>query len=968
MKRGIALFAESLRSQNRCARRIVMLLPGAFCALGILAAPLFGQYYYEKNKVQTQDYDFKTVQTAHFRIYFYPGGEELASYTARIAEEYYKSISLDLGIQQEAIVPIILYNSPNAFTETNVEQDIIEEAVGGFSEMFKNRVVVPFDGSYARFKKVLWHEITHIFQFELFYQSRIANILSLASEYQIPQWVSEGMAEYASGGVELGNEIFMRDLVINNRLLPIDQLSDIEGYLSYREGEAIFRYIEDHYGRKKVFEFVHELKNRHDVSDAFSATFGESSKKFSEEFEGYLRKKYWPQIIRQDNFKQIGKLLTDHVADGSVYNTSPAISPSGTKIAFISDRNEYSDIYVISAVDGKVLKHLISGERSGGFESVHPYRGGISWSPDESSVVLASKANGRDCLVIVAYPSGRILKRLFLKVDAIYSPAFAPDGNRIVFVGLKDGYSDLFVYNLRTGELSRKTADIYEDRDPSFSAGGDSILFVSDRPDGDTWQPGNYAVFVATDSAAPVRLTPRADYLAYPAFMPGDSEIAFVTSDSSYDLYVYSLAGQRVVQRTDFLGGVYYPTFSKDGDRLVLAYYDNLGWDIGCIKDPLKSLPLRAETLLTAEKDTETYRETGLDASRIKPYSFNLTPDYAIGQASYAAGLGLNSVTGTLDVAMSDELGNHNFYLTTDLVGDVLNSDFSLSWWYLPHRIDYGVGISQQFNYYYFYSPDSVLRLRDLGISGMVSYPFDMFTRLEFAPSIIARQAQLYTYDAFNDSFAAGPYAWYRILQPDVAFVFDNSYWSTMTAPERGTRFRAEAYGTVLSDWQYASALLDYRNYIKLGRRYVWANRLVGIASFGRDAEQFSMGGEWVRGYQYYEFSDSTASKMAVFSSELRFPFVDHLKLAFPLPIDLTDLRGVAFFDAGLAKGSRPVIYRNGELRDLKAGIGAGFRFQISYFEIKLDWGWPLSALSADSTGAERKRSGTWDFSLGTDF
>lgn len=981
MKCRIALLAESQCWQNGRFLSIARLVSGVFCvfcAFCVVANPVFGQYYYEKNKVETQNYNYRTIQTAHFRIYFYQGGEELASYTAKIAEEYYKSISTDLDVQQEALVPIILYNSPNAFTETNVEQDIIDEATGGFSEQFKNRVVVPFDGSYARFKKVLWHEITHIFQFELF-NSRMASILG--SEFQMPQWVAEGMAEYASGGVELGNEIFMRDLVINNRLMTIDRLTEVEGYISYREGEAIFRYIEDHYGRKKVFEFVHALKNRHDVNEAFSATFGESTAKFSAEFEAYLRDKYWPQITRQGSFKQVGKLLTDHVADGSVYNTSPAISPSGTKIAFISDRNEYDDVYVISAVDGKVLKHLISGERSGGFESVHPYRAGISWSPDESSIVLASKANGRDCLTIVAYPSGKVRKRIFPNVDAVYSPVFSPDGTRILFTGLKDCYSDLFVYDLKSGQLSRKTADIYEDRDPSFSASGDSILFVSDRPDGDTWQPGNYAVFIATDSAAPVRLTPRTDYVAYPAFMPGDTEIAFVTSDSSYDMYVYSLAAKRVVRRTDFLGGVYYPTFSRDGRRLVLAYYDNYGWDIACIKDPLTSLPLRTETLLTAERDTETYRETGLDESRVKPYSPKLSADYAIGGASYTVGEGLASAEGSIDVSFSDELGNNNLYLTTDVVGDVLNSDFSLYWLDLRHRLQDGVGISQQFDYGYYDTLGSIYRQRDLGISGLFSYPFDKFTRLEFDPSIFARQFQLFPVNVPGDSYDTGPYAWYRILQPDVAFVFDNSYWGTMTAPERGTRFRAEAYGSVLSGLEdasapglfparqdYASVLVDYRNYIKLGRRYVWANRLLGIASFGPEHEHFTLGGEWVRGYEYYEFADNPASRMAVFSSELRFPFVDRLKLAFPLPIDLTDLRGVAFFDAGMAKDGQPVIYDHGQLRDLKAGIGAGFRFQISYFEIKLDWGWPLSSLSVDTTGNERQRAGTWYFSLGYDF
>jgi outer membrane protein OmpA-like peptidoglycan-associated protein len=1089
-----------------------------------LVASAPAQYYYEKNKVQTRDYNFKTIATSHFRIYYYDGGEDIAAYTARLAEQFYELISGDLGIQQADLTPIIVYNSPNEFAETNVLTDIIEEGIGGFSELFKNRVVIPFDGSYARFKKVLWHEITHIFEFELFYQPRLANILSLASEYQIPQWVYEGFAEYASGGVELGDEIFMRDLVINNRLLSVDALSDVYGYLSYREGEAIFRYVEDRYGRKKVFELMHELKSRRNVPDAFKETFGESSKRFSEEFEDYLRAKYWPQITRKGTFAQIGRLLTNHIADGSVYNTAPAISPSGTKIAFISDRNEYSDIYVISAVDGKVLKHLVSGERSAGFESVHPYRGGISWSPDETSVVLAGKANGRDCLTIVAYPSGKVLQRLSPDVSGIYSPVFAPDGGSIAFVGLKDGFSDIFVCDLRSGELMRKTADIYEDRDPSFSAGGDTMLFVSDRPDDTVWQPGSYAVFLRTDSAAPTRLTPRAGYLAYPSFLPGGNKIAFVTSDSSYDLCVYELnpgqaenpasvkparsetlitlksvlfssgettlrpeaypmlreavdllktnldilvevrghsdsvgsdehnlrlstsraravmdflvgaggidprrltprgygssapiasnvaedgralnrrvdfvvsKGQRagdgtseslpverelparqsgtVIRRTDFLGGVYYPSFSRDGDRLVLAYYNNLGWDIASIKDPLQTLPERTESLLVAAADTTTYHSVGLDPSRVKRYGFSLTPDYAVGMASYATGAGLS---GTLDLALSDALGNHRFYLSTNLIGDILNSDFSLSYWYLRSRIDYGVGLFQQFsNLYYFgtdfFYPDSVLALRDLGVSGLAAYPLNKYARFEFSPTVAAREGALYVHDPENHQYPRDrPSQWYPLFQLDGAYVFDNSYWGAMTAPERGTRFRAEAYGTVFSPWKYATGYVDFRNYLKLAKRYIWANRVVGIASFGPDAEQFSLGGEWVRGYDYGEFADAPSTRMALLSSELRFPFVDRLKIAFPLPLDITDVRGVAFFDAGLATDRWPQIVKNGRWQDLKMGVGAGMRFQISYFLLKLDWGWPLSVLSIPDpvSGKERTRTGIWQFSLGTDF
>ena len=956
------------------------LSPFAFIFTAIVwlltASPVSGQYYYEKNKVQTRDYDFRTIETAHFVIHFYTGGEVLADYSARIAEEFYQKLNGDLSVGEESRIPIIIYNSPNEFAETNVMTDIIEEGVGGFSELFKNRVVVPFDGSYVRFKKVLWHEITHIFEFELFYKPRLASILSLVPDFQIPLWVAEGFSEFASGNVEIENEVFMRDLVTNNRLLSVDQLNDYYGYLAYREGEALFRYVEEQYGRKKVFEFLHELKNQRNVDDAFKKTFGLSTKKFSEEFEADLRKKYWPQIVKDGNFGKVGKLLTDHVADGSIYNTSPAISPSGSMVAFVSDRNEYTDVYVISALDGKVIAHPVSGERSGGFESVHPYRGGISWAPDETAIVLASKAAGRDCIAIVEIPSGRIRKRLFFDVEGIYSPRFSPDGRQIAFVGLHDDMSDVYLYDLKQGEITWRTADIYEDRDPGFSATGDTIFFVSDRADSGTWQPGSYAVFSGSAHTAITRVTPRAGYIAYPTVLPEGHDLAFVTSDSSYDLCIYSLDSNRITRRTNFLGGVYYPSFSKDGDRLIFAYYRNLGWDIAYVKNPEASIPPATESTLVAGDDTSHYEKAEPEKSRIKPYGFNLTADYAIGQASYSSDPNAG-LAGHLDLALSDVLGNHRFYLTTDLLGDIQNSDFSLDYWYLPMRLDIGTGIAQNFDYGFAVLDSLVYTRRNLSFAGLAAYPFDKYSRVEFGPSFVESQYNWYHYDSALGTYVGRPDGssdstpWRPLVMLDGAYVFDNTYWGVMTAPERGIRARLEAYTSLLSNQQFATVYTDARAYLKLGRRYVWANRLFGLASFGRDAEQYYIDGTDVRGYWYGEFADQPGTKAVTISSELRTPFIDRLKFGFPLPIEFTDIRGVLFADAGVTWDKRrPWLYdtERNRLQDLKVGIGGGMRFQISYFLLKLDYGWPLSALSLQSSGEERKREGSWYFSLGLDF
>ncbi|MBM3315238.1 biopolymer transporter Tol, partial [candidate division WOR-3 bacterium] len=112
--------------------------------LGLAAAAATAQFgYFGKNKVQTRDYNWQSYQTEHFTVLFYAGGEALAEFAAKAAEGYYARTARDLDVELEARVPLILYLSPSQFTETNVITDVIEEDVGGFSELFKNRIVIP---------------------------------------------------------------------------------------------------------------------------------------------------------------------------------------------------------------------------------------------------------------------------------------------------------------------------------------------------------------------------------------------------------------------------------------------------------------------------------------------------------------------------------------------------------------------------------------------------------------------------------------------------------------------------------------------------------------------------------------------------------------------------------------------------------------------------------------------------------
>jgi hypothetical protein len=57
------------------------------------------------------------------------------------------------------------------------------EGVGGFTEVFKNRMVIPFTGSYEDFRHVLHHELTHAVMFNLLYGNDISSLMA-AGDFQ----------------------------------------------------------------------------------------------------------------------------------------------------------------------------------------------------------------------------------------------------------------------------------------------------------------------------------------------------------------------------------------------------------------------------------------------------------------------------------------------------------------------------------------------------------------------------------------------------------------------------------------------------------------------------------------------------------------------------------------------------------------------------------------------------------------
>ena len=998
-----------------------------FCLFSEASAQTFG-----KNKVQYTQFQWRVASSKNFDVYFYTGEDTLASIVLDLAEQAAGKLSEDLGHRLRKKVPIIIYESHYDFEQTNVVTELLEEGVGGFTEIFKNRVVIPFTGSYEDLRHVVVHELTHAFMFDMMYTGIFDSILSAEYLYQVPLWFAEGLAEYESSGWDEEADMVMRDASVSGYAVHLDMLGG--GYLVYKQGQSAINFLVKRYGREKLREIVSGLRTNRNLGSAFQKSLGMSERKFSEVWMESLRRQYWPEVAVRDDPGKFGRRITDHTADGSFLNLSPAVAPKGDKLVFLSDRAGAMDIVLASAIDGKIIRRLVRGEKSMRFEVIPSFRSSLTWCPDGKKIAFIAKSGKGDVLYLLDVSRSRITKRFGLKLNGASYPSWSPDGKTIVLTGLMEGKADLYLLNLETGGFERLTDDLYDDIEASWSPDGKLIAFASDRrlpfglrPVSEKGGVGTYAIYTIDPVTREIRgavNTGGSD--KSPAWSPDGSRIIFTSGpDGVSNLFAFTSQDSSLVQLTDVLGGIFSPSWSKS-DRLAFSLFSDGGWDIYVAKEPLSlkavmddlvkegkvrpvfggrdtltvspvvaqrdtstadttqsasatpaalvpsalsgaispldtlvgrvdtlfSSAARVDTLFSDADSSATFAPGIVGVAKARPYRVKFSPDWVTGGFQYSSAYGLG---GSTEFSLSDFLGNHRIYVASDFFSSLEETDILAIYYYLPRRLDLGVGGFHYKNYYYSrsttlgeeFSEEKYFSDRNYGFLLLASYPFGKFHRVELDLTHLTVERQFYEFDEYTGNFYATTRGVKRVFSPGITFVGDTVQWG-MFGPAAGSRW-AVSYATALKisnqSMDFQTAWADLRKYFRVARGYSFAFRLVGAASDGRDAQRFFAGGPYtLRGYEDFQFE---GTRVAFVNSEFRFPFIERIGFVWPIPIGMTNIEGVLFFDVGAAwsddRSFKPFTRTHGLHMDPKYGgasLGSGIRTNLSFIILKIDFAW----------------------------
>jgi len=865
---------------------------------------LFSQY--GKNKLQYDDFSFYYIEGDKFFIYYQKDSKKLASFAYSVAEKTISELEEVFKFKLKRKIPIIIYNSFNQFQQTNIILDLIEEGILGFSEIFKNRVVLYFTGSYEDFYYTLRHELVHSFQYEYYWRG----LFSFISEFLLPSWYIEGMSEYLSKRRSLINFAIVADLLISEKFVPLSELEEGD-YLNYVLGEQFFIFLEDRYSEKKVWEFLREVKRRKGIEQATKKVFGKSFSSLEKDFEEYLKEKYFPLIYKKKNFQEECKIVIHHKKEKRRYNILPQVV-SDNEIIYLA-YEEKPSIYSYSLSERK-SKVIVKGFDFLGEEFLSFLTPGIFLAKNKKYLYFIRNEKGKVFLCKYDWQQ-RKNKKFPLEVDYAYDLNVSPNEQWAVFVGLKNGENNLYLYNLESGFLIPITADFNEKKDPYF-LNNDSLLFVSEKK-----------IFLYSLKEKEIKTIYESEKnLASPILLSENLDTLLFIED--YALTIYSLKENKILYKSDFLGICQFPTvFNK---KIYFSYYHDKGYSI-CRIDNFSHL-IKEEKISKKESvlsKAESFSKDTILNKEEKRYTFSLSPDYFYGYGYFSSGLGLRS---NIFLSFSDLLGNHRFMVLTDLTGMIDFSNFYFSYSYLKRREDYYFSFFQ-YSSLYSLKEDTFLVITERGFLPTLSYPLGKFLRSDFSFLYYLRSWRFYylldyVYELENQRINE------KFLFFDWEIVYDNARFASF-GPIKGQRFLLGNYFTLpLSDYLFNTSYLEGRFYFPFYKTYIFAFLFSTLKSMGKDKENFSLSGEYVRGYPYF-FEDSLYfSPSLIFSKlEFRYPFIEILKLGFPLPLTIKNIRGILFYDWAT------------NFKKFVSSAGFGLRFFIAYFPFMVDFSYPLQEI-----------------------
>ncbi len=279
----------------------------------------------------------------------------------------------------------------------------------------------------------------------------------------------------------------------------------------------------------------------------------------------------WPAEPRPDGGPAPGWSIALLVSINRPRSHTP--SPDGSRIAFFWDRDDHSDLYVMSVAGGWPLQLTFDRDPAPYWFDDPP-----QWSPDGRWLALTDKGH-----VWVVSPEGglpRLVSRLMTEAG---SPRWMPDSRGLLVTTKVDDRSRIVLTD-REGEWPRPVSQgPGHDLSPAASPDGCRVAYVH-RPPADLNRSDIMLADLQTGAVVPLTAKPSHQNLA-PRWSPNGRYIAFTSERTGYyELFIIDVEAGSESQVTRAGADLSDIEWSPDGSRILCRVHHNGAFDLVAVE------------------------------------------------------------------------------------------------------------------------------------------------------------------------------------------------------------------------------------------------------------------------------------------------------------------------------------------------------------------------------------------------
>jgi TolB protein len=377
------------------------------------------------------------------------------------------------------IVLLVLASTSRA--ELTIE---ITEGVGGGLPV----AIVPFAsaGVPADISAIVHADLARSGYFKMFPPASVPSRPSSAGEVNYPQWQGLGQNYMAVGRV---NSIGGGQYDVQFQLLDVFKTEQMLGYKMTATADNLRKTA--HHISDLIFEKLTGKKGMFGGRIAYITSSGRASHQL--------------QVADADGFNP------QTIATSPEPLMSPAWSPDGKRIAYVSFESKTAAVYVQTLATGQ-------RERVAEFPGIN---GAPSWSPDGSRLALTLSKDGSPDIYVLGLGS-RSLQRITKNFAIDTEPSWSPDGSKIIFTSDRGGKPQLYIVSSQGGTEERMTFSGDYNARGSFSPDGKNIVMVHGNG-------GSYRIAIMDVASRTIDVLTAGPADESPSFAPNGTMILYAS-------------------------------------------------------------------------------------------------------------------------------------------------------------------------------------------------------------------------------------------------------------------------------------------------------------------------------------------------------------------------------------------------------------------------------------------------------